>query len=220
MDAKEKLVELEGVFLDKGCLFLSTTGKLLTGYVNCEVIYPHYDVTRDLVGQLIVPFLGTVDGFVCPSTGDIVLLEYATIMANEMGFPTTAVWADKEAGEYVINRNGYVKAITGKRVLVLNDRISQGGTTTKVIAEARRCGAEVMGVATLADVTSVSAESFGIPRLHALSTIDVKAYAHDALPEELRGLPLCIDEPLGHGWEFEAKMGFAWHGETVTLLAA
>ncbi len=220
MDAKQALIDYKGVFLDQGCLFLSTTGKLLTGYVNCEVIYPHYDVTRDLVNQLINPFLERIDGFVSPATGDIVLLEYTTFMANRLGYPTKAVWADKEGDNYRIARNGFPEAIAGKRVLILNDRISQGGTTTKVIAEARRNGAEVMGVATLADVTSVSAESLGVPELHALCTIDVQAFAYGDLPEELRGLPLCVDEPLGHGFEFEAKMGFPWHGETVSLLAA
>jgi hypothetical protein len=46
LDAREVLEQYNGVFLDRGCLFVSTTGKLLTGYVNCEVIYPHYSVVR------------------------------------------------------------------------------------------------------------------------------------------------------------------------------
>lgn len=223
MDAREVLVEYEGVFLDKGCLFVSTTGKFLTGYVNCEVIYPYYPVVNDLVAQLITPFLNEVEGFVCPATGDIVLAEYATKMANELGTPTTAVWADKHGdgpdSTYHIERNGYAKAIRGRKVLVLNDRISQGGTTRKVIAEARRLGCDVLGVATLAGVSAATSDALDVPTVHALSVIDVQAFSPDAVPTEYQGLPIAIDEPLGHGAEYKEKINPDYPHGWVTLMS-
>ncbi len=210
MDAKAVLMEHKGVFLDQDCLFVSTAEarpgvpKLLTGYVNCEVIYPYYPVVQDLVQQLMEPFVGTIDGFVCPATGDIVLAQYATFIANLNGYKTVAVWADKTAdNDYRIERNGFVEAIRGKRVLVINDRISNGGTTLKVVAEARRHGSEVVGVASLSSITAATAEMLGVPRVHTLAPIDVKNFAADEIPEEYRGLPIVIDEPLGHGAEFK-----------------
>lgn len=203
MDAREVLEEYGGVFVDRGCLFVSTTGKLLTGYVNCEVVYPHYGVVRDLVRQLIEPFFQEVEGFVCPQTGDIVLLEYATIMANRSGRPTTAVWADKhDDNSYHIERNGYEEAIQGKKVVVLNDRISQGGTTKKVIAEARRLDCEILGVATIAGVSSATPAVLDVPELNALSIIDVQAFPVDEVPEDFQGLPICVDPALGHGADY------------------
>jgi orotate phosphoribosyltransferase len=219
LDAREVLEQYNGVFLDRGCLFVSTTGKLLTGYVNCEVIYPHYSVVNDLVMQLIDPFMDEVEGFICPQTGDIVLLEYATKMANEFGYPTTAVWADKHSdNSYHVERNGFENAIRGKRVVVLNDRISQGGTTLKVVAEARRLDCEVLGVATLAGVSSAPADKLGVPRLHALSTIDVQAFSADAVPPEYEGWPIVADEALGHGADYQ-KAHPDYEGGFVELLS-
>jgi orotate phosphoribosyltransferase len=207
LDARKVLEEYEGVFVDRDCLFVSTTGKLLTGYVNCEVIYPYYDVVNDLVGQLIAPFLEAVEGFVCPATGDIVLAQYATRIANELGHPTTAVWADKHGSDnsYHIERNGFEAAIQGRRVLVLNDRISQGGTTRKVIAEARRLGCDVLGVATIAGVASITPGLLDVPKMYALSTINVVAFSPDEVPEEFRSLPIAVDKALGHGADYQTE---------------
>lgn len=44
LDAATVLEERGAVFINRGCLFVSTTGKLLTGYVNCEIIFPHFDI--------------------------------------------------------------------------------------------------------------------------------------------------------------------------------
>jgi orotate phosphoribosyltransferase len=219
LDAQEVLEQYNGVFLERGCLFVSTTGKLLTGYVNCEVIYPHFSIVNDLVMQLIDPFMHEVEGFICPQTGDIVLLEYATVMANEFGYPTTAVWADKHSdNSYHIERNGFENAIRGRRVLVLNDRISQGGTTLKVIAEARRLDCEVLGVATLAGVSSASADKLGVPRVHALSIIDVLAFSPEEIPKEYEVWPIVVDEALGHGADYK-KAHSDYPGGFVELLA-
>lgn len=205
MNAREVLEEYNGVFLNRDCLFVSTTGKFLTGYVNCEVIFPHYSVVNNLVGQLIAPFLDDVEGFICPATGDITLLQYANKTANELGHLTTAVWADKHSADnsYHVERNGFEDAIRGRKVLVLNDRISQGGTTLKIVAEARRLDCEVLGVATLAGVTAASAQMLDVPQLHALSIIDIESFAPDAIPPAWRGMPIVEDEALGHGADYK-----------------
>lgn len=206
LNAKEELIRYNGVFIERGCLFVSTTGLLLTGYVNCEVIFPHYAVTWDLVSQLIHPFISEVECFACPSTGDIVLAEYANIMANQRGYVTTAVWADKQKdNSYAIERNGFVQALAGRKTLILNDRISQGGTTRKMIAEVRRCGGQVIGVATLAGISSLTAEGLDIPRLHSLCTVDVGSFPDTEIPPEYRGLPIAVDESLGHGFDYRSE---------------
>lgn len=219
LNARDELVNRNAVFIDRGCLFVSTTGLLLTGYVNCEVIFPHFDVTWDLVGQLIYPFIDQVECFACPSTGDIVLAEHANIMANQQEYATTAVWADKQKdNSFIIERNGFVEALAGRKVLILNDRISQGGTTRKMIAEVRRCGGDVIGVSTLAGISSLSAEALDIPMLHSLCTVDVESFADDAIPPEHQGLPISVDDALGHGSEYQADHP-DYPGGFVTILS-
>lgn len=204
LDVRQELKRYNGEFIGGEHLFISTAGPYLTGYVNCEVLFPHFGVMWDLVSQLIEPFLGDIEVFVGPSTGDIVHLQYATIIANQRGHLTKMVWADKQSdNSYVVTRNGFPEQVPGKRVAVLNDRISQGGTTVKVINEVRRLGGEVVGVGTFAGVTRVTAETLEVPMLHALSTIDVQAFPQGELPVEYQGWPVVIDEPLGHGHEWK-----------------
>jgi hypothetical protein len=218
LDTRTMLEQHQGVFLDQGCLFVSTTGRLLTGYVNCEVIYPHYLVTNDLVEQLVAPFLNEVEGFICPATGDIVLAQYATMIANKAGRSTTAVWADKGPDKsYRVERNGFEDAIRHRKVLLLNDRISQGRTTLKLVAEARRLECQILGVATLAGVTAATPQQFDVPRVHALSTIDVQSFVPEELPSELSRLPIAIDQALGHGAEFRDEHP-SYQGGFIELL--
>ena len=49
IDAREALEQYNGVFVNRGCLFISTTSTpektvFLSGYVNCEVLLPSYEV--------------------------------------------------------------------------------------------------------------------------------------------------------------------------------
>ncbi len=221
LDARQVLEDHNGVFLDRGCLFVSTTGNLLNGYVNCEVIYPYSDIVWDLTAQLVGPFLGEAEGFICPATGDIVLLEHASLLARDYNYPTIAVWADKHGdgadSTYHIERNGYEAAVAGKKVVILNDRISQGGTTKKVIAEARRLDCDVLAVATLAGVSGATPDSLSVPRVHALCTIDVAAFPVNDIPPQYQGLPIAVDEPLGHGADFQ-KENPDFEGGFITLL--
>lgn len=214
LDAREVLEEYEGVFLNRGCLFVSTTGVFLSGYVNCEVLYPYDEPVRDLCDQLLAPFLDEVEGFICPATGDIVLLREILRQANDAGRKATGVWADKHSDDnsYHIERNGYAKAIRGRKVVIVNDRISQGGTTRKVIAEARRLECDILGVATLAGVSSATPEALDVPMVHPLSVIDVQAFSPDDIPEKFQGLPVVIDEPLGHGAHYRAEHPNYPHG--------
>lgn len=172
----------------------------------------------DLTSQLIRPFLGKVDCIVCPSTGDIALLQYATIIANQNGYQTFAAWADKQPDNtFKIERNGFASFVRNSRVVVLNDRISQGGTTRKVIAEVRRLGGRVVGVATLAGVSSLTADALEVPRLNALCNIDVLAFDPVALPESYWNWPIVVDESLGHGSEFKSAEP-DYPGGFITLL--
>ena len=219
LDAATVLEERGAVFINRGCLFVSTTGKLLTGYVNCEIIFPHFDIMWDLSDELIIPFLDEVEGFICPSTGDIALVEYCTIHANLAGRNTVAVWADKVAKDtYRAERRGYEESIRGKKVVVIMDRISNGGTTMKIIQEAQRCGAIVIGVAALSAITAANEAMFGVPKVHALSRLDVQNFALDEVPTEYRRMPICIDEPLGHGRSFKEDNPGQWRAGYVLLL--
>jgi len=221
LDAREVLEQYRGVFVDRDCLFASTNvGVLLTGYVNCEVLFPYFDVMRDITAQLIDPFIDEVQGFVCASTGDITIIKYAMWLAN-LAYPKREfrdVWADKRSnGTRRIERNGFEDAIQGRRVLVINDRTASGGTTRDLVAESRRLDCEVLGVATIAGATGNTAATWDVPRYHALCDIDVRSFLDTDIPPEYLEWPIACDPPLGHGHEYQ-KEHRDFPGGYVTLL--
>ena len=200
-------------------LFVGASGKILDGYVNCEVLFPHSIMMHRLVADMVAPFLDLKpQGFVSAATGDIVMLPTACALINSLGGNGTVLaWADKVGdGTLRIERNGFAEAIEGLDVVVLNDRISNGGTTLAVISEARRCGANVIGVATLAGISRLTPEQLGVPMLHQLCTVDVNAWLPDEVPFEYRTWPIVVDPSLGHGVDF-ARSGQHWAGGFVEV---
>ena len=121
-----ELEKIGAVFTDKH--FVYTSGKLGSGYTNMDMMFPHTALVAELCKELAAPFAGEFDTVVAPATGGIVL---AVLTARETG--TKGVWADKggESG-FIFERAGFVQQIAGKRVLVVEDLLTTGGSVEKV----------------------------------------------------------------------------------------
>jgi orotate phosphoribosyltransferase len=121
------------------------------------------------------------------------------------GHNVYGVYADKDGDEFVIKR-GYDEVIRGKKVLVVEDLVTTGGSLRKVIETARGVGAEVIGAVAVCNRGGVEKEAIGNPP-EFISMLRVHL---DQWPEEkcelcARGIPINTD--VGHGKEYLAKKG-------------
>jgi len=71
-----------------------------------------------------------------------------------------------------------------KRVLVVEDIVTTGGSALKVIDLAREHGADVAGVGLLCDRSGGKVD-FGVPIVEALLELDIQSYAPGEVPAEL-----------------------------------
>lgn len=206
MDVRKTLEE-------KGCIFsghfVGTSGNHLAGYVNLDPIFPHVSIVKEAVEMLVKQFADKdVQTVAVAATAGIPLSQWGAYLMGELtGKTVMAVWADKDGhGGLVFERDGFVPAVRGKRVLILEDIVNQMHSVKKVKEQVEKVGGKVVGIGSIAANKGVSAKALGVPKYVKLCTTAYDAWS----PEDCKKSGLCakkvpIVEDIGHGAEFREK---------------
>lgn len=121
------------------------------------------------------------DVVVGPVTGGVIL---SYEMARQLG--TLAFFTEKTADGGMTLRRGF--DVHGKRVLLVEDIVTTGGSVLKAAEAVRAAGGEVAAFAILVDRSS---GRFTPPEpVEALLTLEINTYPADQLPAELAAIPL------------------------------
>ncbi len=162
--------------------FLLTSGKHSPTFLQCSMVMQHpahlEGLCRELVARLGRPVVDCVAG---PAMGGVLL---AYEMARALG--ARAVYAEKGEAGLEFRRN--FRLSPGERCLVVEDAVTTGGSTSKVIDLVRGQGAEVVAVGALVD-RSAGRVDFGVP-FAAMLRLDVPAYDPGGCPLCASGIPL------------------------------
>ncbi len=188
--------------------FVYTSGRHGKAYVNKDAIYPDTRVLSAICeGLAQYFFVYEVDTVVAPAIGGVALTQWTThhvlspftYLENE----AKAIFAEKgEDGKFVFKR-GYAKFVPGKRVLVVEDVMTTGGTVKEVVELIRSLGGEVIGVSVICNRGGVTAADLGVPVLRSLIDLPLESWPADECPLCQRGVPINTD--FGHGREFLAS---------------
>ena len=136
------------------------------------------------LAEKITAAVGPVDVAISPAVGGIIP-GYET--ARWLGVPS--MYVEREGGEFRLRRGFHVEP--GQRVVMVEDIVTTGLSSRECIAAIKAAGGDVVAAACIVDRSGGRAE-VGVP-LVALATLDVPAYAADALPPELAALP--VEDP-------------------------
>ncbi|HKN28777.1 MAG TPA: orotate phosphoribosyltransferase [Roseiarcus sp.] len=134
---------------------------------------------RALAGKAREAF-GPIDVVASPAVGGIVP-GYET--ARWLG--AKAIFVERENGAFKLRRGFSIPSRA--RVLLVEDIITTGLSSRECLAALSEHPGTIVGAACLIDRSGGRAE-IGVPRI-ALATLDIPAYAPDALPPELAALP-------------------------------
>jgi orotate phosphoribosyltransferase len=96
-----------------------------------------------------------------------------------------AIFVERENGVFRLRRGFSIPL--GARVLLVEDIITTGLSSRQALAALAEHPGTIVGAACLIDRSGGEA-AIGVPRI-ALATLDIPAYAADALPPELASLP-------------------------------
>jgi orotate phosphoribosyltransferase len=187
--------------------FVLTTGKHSDTYINKDALYPHTDKASQ-VGKMFADHCQDLDieVVVAPALGGIILSQWTAHHLSQLKKKEVlGVYAEKGPDKSFIFTRGYDKLIGGKKILVLEDLTTTGGSVKKVVDAVRQAGGEVVmvGVMVNRNPEQVNEVSMTAP-FFSLGSLEVKAYAENEVPVELAQRP--INTHVGHGKKYlEAK---------------
>lgn len=157
------------VFLQKNLVFMDTA--------RCERLCK-------ALADKIVATVGAVDVAISPAVGGIIP-GYETARHLKV----RSLYVEREGGQFKLRRGFTVQP--GEKIVMVEDIVTTGLSSRECIAAIQAAGGEVVAAACIVDRSGGRAD-VGVP-LVALATLDVPAYAADALPPELAALP--IEDP-------------------------
>jgi orotate phosphoribosyltransferase len=183
--------------------FVLKSGRHSSVYVNKDMLYTDSERIALLCMDLGQPFVDRkhpeiqVQVVVGPAIGGVIL---AHCVAKHLSFDSAdtvrSLFADKDGEGFVIKR-GYDKFVTGKRVLVVEDILTTGGSVRGTVEAVRKVGGEVVGVAAICNRGRLTAETLGVPRLRSLVEMDLETWAENDCPLCRERIPVNTD--VGHG---------------------
>lgn len=188
-----------------GSHIVYTSGKHGEAYVNKDAIYPHTAKVSKLCSFIAEDFENEeIDVVVGPVVGGVALAQWvAHHLSHLQGKEILAVCADKDEESFVIKR-GQDKFITGKRVLIVEDILTTGGSVKKVVETVKILDGEIVGVGALCNRGKITPEQIGeVPVLKALVNVNLEAYDEIDCPYCKKNVP--INTSVGKGAEYLKK---------------
>ena len=124
-------------------------------------------------------------------------------LTQRTGRDVLAVYAEEEIdeqGKRRVFRRGYDDLVRGRRVLVVEDILTTGGSVRMVVDAVQQAGGTVVGVGALCNRGAITAEQLHAPRLYALSDIPLESWAAEECPLCRSGVP--VNTRIGKGAAF------------------
>ena len=214
MDVLDELARVGAILTGKH--FVYTSGRHGPNYINLDPLFPNARLTFEICRLLAEPFAGQFDTVASPAVGGVVLCELTALAASTDERPVYAVWADKVDGDMAFERAGFSNHLSRRRVLLVEDLLTTGGSLVRTLQRAREFGAEVVGASVICNRGGLTADALGVPRLESLSEVSFESFGADRCPLCANGVP--IVEDIGHGAEYRAQEP-GYGGGFVKLLA-
>ncbi len=199
-DVIEVLKKVGAILTDDHIVY--TKGGHGSVYVNKDALYPHVAETSRVCEEMarrVAAF--KPDVVAAPALGGIVLTQWVAHHLGQLsGTAPLAVYAEKVDGGLIFKR-GYDALIAGKRVVVLEDIITTGGSAKQAVEAVRSAGGTVVGVAVLVNrqPSVVTTEFFDAP-LTNLAEFPADVYEAETCPLCAKNVP--INTSVGHGKKF------------------
>lgn len=208
MNETIEILKKVGAVLSKGH-FVGTSGLHFDTYVNKDFLYPHTAETSRICRLMAEKYKDeNIEVVVGPALGGIILSQWVASHLSEIyGKEVLGIYTEKNADGNQTFTRGYEKYIKdGKRVLVVEDIITTGGSILKSIKAVQDAGGNVVGACAMVNKNKeLKKEMFDVP-FETLADLFVDTY-------EAGNCPLCknnvpINTNVGHGKKYLSTKTF------------
>lgn len=183
--------------------FVETSGKHFATYINKDALYPHTKETSEVCKMFAEQVKNLdIDVVVGPALGGIILSTWTAHHLSEIkGKEVSGVYTEKTADGGMQFTRGYDKLIQGKKILVVEDLTTTGGSAKKVVDAVKVIGGSVVAVCVMVNKNpkEVTSEYFGAP-FFPLDILEVPVYEEKDCVLCKSGVP--INTKVGHGKKY------------------
>ncbi|MEO8637957.1 MAG: phosphoribosyltransferase family protein [Candidatus Taylorbacteria bacterium] len=183
--------------------FVGTSGRHMDTYITKDALFPHTQVVSMIGKMFAEKYRDTdVEVVVGPAIGGIILSQWVAFHLSELKKKEVlSVYTEKTADNNQVFNRGYGSLVKGKKILVIEDTVTTGGSVKKSIESAKRDGGDVIGVCVMVnkDPDQINEVALGAP-FSALGELEVKTYEAKDCPLCKAGVP--INTTFGHGKKF------------------
>ncbi len=187
--------------------FVYTSERHGSVYINKDVIYPHTKVISKIARIFAETFQDLdIDAVIAPAIGGIILSTWTAHHLSKLKRKEIlGIYTEKDLEKNQIFTRGYDKLVHGKKILVLEDITTTGGSVKKVISSIENHEGKIQAIGVMVNRApqEVTTETFGY-LFKALSELFVESFEPHECPMCQKGVP--INTSVGHGKKFiEAK---------------
>ena len=183
--------------------FIGTSGKHFSTYLNKDALLskPLY-ISK--IGKMAAEKFKNknIEAVVAPAVAAIPFSQWTAYHLSKITQKEVlALFTEKTAENSQIFKRGYDLAIKNKRVLVVEDITTTGGSVKKVIESVRIAGGKVVATCVIInrDPKLVNSKTIGAP-FFPLATHKIPSYEAKDCPLCKKGVP--VNTELGHGKNF------------------
>jgi len=183
--------------------FVGTSGKHMGTYINKDDLFPH-PLEVEKVCQMFAEKNKNLDIEViaAPALGGIVLAQCtASFLSKTLGREILTVFTEKDVNNNQIFNRGKDKYVKNKKVLILEDLTTTGGSVKKVIESVRKAGGKVIAISVMVNKNpkEVNSSLFNLP-FNFLGEMEVQTYEEKECPLCKNNIPINIE--VGHGRKY------------------
>ena len=183
--------------------FVYTSGKHGSVYVRKDRLYPNTKKTSDVCELIAEKFKNKdLDVVVGPSIGGIILSQWTAYHLTKLKRKEIlGVFTEKDENSNQIFKRGYDKLVKNKKVLIVEDLTTTGGSVAKVVKNVKKAGGKVIAACVMInrDPEKVTSRTIGAP-LFSLGTFKAESFDSDKCPLCKKNVP--INTSVGHGAMF------------------
>lgn len=188
-----------------GSHIVYTSGKHGEAYLNKDSIYPHTQEISAICLEVAKRFQDKGVEVVCaPALGGIILSQWTAYHLSKLtGKEVLGVYTEKTPDKNQIFTRGYDKLIKGKKILIVEDITTTGGSVIKVLTSVRQTGGEAVAVCVLVnrDPANINSKTIGAP-YYSLAQVQFQSWEEKDCPLCKKGIP--INTAVGKGREYLA----------------
>lgn len=183
--------------------FVYTSGKHGSVYVRKDRLYPNTKKTSDVCRLIAEKFKRKdIDVVVGPSIGGIILSQWTAYHLTKIKKKEVlGVFTEKDEESNQIFKRDYDLLVKNKKVLIVEDLTTTGGSVAKVVKSVKKAGGNVVAVCVIInrDPKNVTSKTIGAP-LSSLGIFEAKSFNREMCPLCKQNIP--INTSAGHGKKY------------------